>query len=153
VCRWCERHGINVVQADTTTFLQALTRQLANRQRPTPVPAPQPAATEEPETLPERPYKLLDYYESRDAPIFFGRQVETRQLTSLIHAHRLVLLYGASGTGKPSLLLAGAVPRLEAADYETLYVRALEDPARVIWRAVERKLENQRIKNQESANH
>jgi hypothetical protein len=54
----------------------------------------------------------------------------------------LALLYGASGTGKTSLLLAGAVPRLEQAEppYETLYVRAFEDPALVIRRAVRRRL-------------
>jgi len=53
-----------------------------------------------------------------------------------------VLLYGASGTGKTSLLLAGAVPRLERAEppYEIAYVRALEDPAIVIRRAVRRRL-------------
>jgi formylglycine-generating enzyme required for sulfatase activity len=92
--------------------------------------------------LPERPYKLLDYYEARDASIFFGRAAEIQKLSSLIHAHRLVLLYGASGTGKTSLLLAGVVPCLEGADppYETIYVRAVEDPALVIRRAVGRKL-------------
>lgn len=142
VCHWCERHGIDVVEADATAFLQALTQQLVARKRPAPVPARQPAIAAEPEVLPERPYKLLDYYEARDAAIFFGRREETRQLTSLIHAHRMVLLYGVSGTGKTSLLLAGAIPRLEAADpaYTTVYVRALEDPAAVIHRAVERKL-------------
>jgi formylglycine-generating enzyme required for sulfatase activity len=44
--------------------------------------------------------------------------------------------------GKTSLLLAGAVPRLENADppYEIAYVRALEDPAIVIRRVVRRRL-------------
>jgi hypothetical protein len=54
----------------------------------------------------------------------------------------LVLLYGASGVGKTSLLLAGARPRLERADpaYETLYVRALDDPDRFIRDEVTRRL-------------
>jgi hypothetical protein len=141
VCRWCERHGIDVVDADATVFLEALTRQLAGRARPAPTVPPHvlkaPAAPP-----PDRPYKLLDYYGAGDAAIFFGRSQETGHLTSLIHAHRLALLYGASGTGKTSLLLAGAVPRLEQAEppYETLYVRAFEDPALVIRRAVRRRL-------------
>ncbi|MEE8389531.1 MAG: SIR2 family protein, partial [Anaerolineae bacterium] len=141
VCRWCERHGVQVVEADATAFLEALAEQLAARVRPAPAIPPQPVE-ELAAPLPERPYKLLDYYEAKDAAIFFGRRDETQHLTSLIHAHRLVLLYGASGTGKTSLLLAGAVPRLERADppYETVYVRALKDPARVIRRAVKRKL-------------
>ena len=141
VCRWCERHGIDVVEADATAFLEALTEQLAARARP--APAVPPMLVEEPTVpLPERPYKLLDYYEAKDAVIFFGRRQETQTLSSLIHAHRLVLLYGASGVGKTSLLLAGAVPRLENAEppYEIAYVRALEDPALVIRRAVRRRL-------------
>ena len=141
VCRWCERHGIEVVETDATAFLEALSEQLAARARPAPAAPPRPV--EEPAApLPERPYKLLDYYEARDAAIFFGRRDETKHLTSLIHAHRLVLLYGASGTGKTSLLLAGAAPRLEQAEppYETIYVRALEDPALVIRRTVRRRL-------------
>ncbi|MCP4543143.1 MAG: SUMF1/EgtB/PvdO family nonheme iron enzyme [Chloroflexi bacterium] len=145
VCRWCERHGVEVIEADATAFLKSLAEQLrarsATRIHPAPAAPAQPVqdlAT----PLPERPYKLLDYYEAQDAAIFFGRRDETQHLTSLIHAHRLVLLYGSSGTGKTSLILAGAVPRLEHADppYETIYVRALEDPARAIRRAVQRKL-------------
>jgi hypothetical protein len=140
VTRWCERHGIDVVEADVTAFLEALTEQLADRARPVVAP---PQLVERPViSLPERPYKLLDYYEAKDAAIFFGRGQETQTLSSMIHAHRLVLLYGASGTGKTSLLLAGVVPRLEGADppYETLYVRALEDPALIIRRALKRRL-------------
>ena len=141
VDRWCQRHGIDLVEADAAAFLESLTRQLAARARPSPDVVP-PAIVEAAAPLPERPYKLLDYFEARDAAIFFGREEETRRLSSLIHAHRLVLLYGASGTGKTSLLLAGVVPRLEGTDpaYEALYVRALEDPAQVIRRALQRRL-------------
>jgi len=141
VCRWCARHGIDLVEADATVFLEALTQQLAARARP--AAAAPPHILEEPAAPPlERPYKLLDYYEAKDAAIFFGRGQETGHLTSLIHAHRLALVYGASGTGKTSLLLAGAAPRLERAEppYETIYVRAFEDPALVIRRAVRRRL-------------
>jgi hypothetical protein len=141
VARWCKRHGINVVEADATAFLRSLTRQLADRERMEPK-LERELSTPPPGLLPERPYKLLDYYEAKDAAIFFGRQQETQKLSSLIHGHRLVLLYGASGTGKTSLLLAGVVPQLEAAEprYEAIYVRALEDPTLVIRRAVRRRL-------------
>ncbi len=141
VCRWCQRHGVEVIEADATAFLEALTESLAARARP-PEPVPPPVVEQPAGPLPQRPYKLLDYYEAKDAAIFFGRAQETGHLVSLIHAHRLALLYGASGTGKTSLLLAGAVPRLERAEpaYETVYVRALEDPAQVIRRALRRRL-------------
>jgi len=137
VSLWCERRGIQMLQTEAVEFLEALLAQRAMRLRPTPTDVPTPAIP-----LPQRPYKFLDYYEASDTAIFFGRGAETLELTSLIHAHRLTLLYGASGTGKTSLLLAGAVPRLEGADppYETIYVRALEDPVLVIRRMVQRKL-------------
>ena len=143
--RWCKRHGIDVVEADATAFLEALTEQLeAHRAaRAHPAPTVPPQTDKKPVVpLPERPYKFLDYYESKDASIFFGRWQETQTLSSLIHAHRLVLLCGASGVGKTSLLLAGAVPRLESAEspYETVCVRALENPALVIRGAVRRRL-------------
>ena len=141
VCRWCKEHQIEVVGLDDTAFLEALAAQLAARAQPAPA-LPSLPAVEPGLPLPERPYKLLDYYEARDAAIFCGRRVETVKLASLIHAHRLVLLYGASGAGKTSLLLAGAMPRLENADppYETVYVRALEDPALALRRALRRRL-------------
>jgi len=144
-CRWCERHGINVVDTDATAFLEALTEQLEARRAARVCPSAtvplEPAETPS-APLSERPYKLLDYYEPKDVAIFFGRREETQHLTSLIHAHRLVLLYGASGVGKTSLLLAGAVPRLENAvpPYETIYVRALEDPTLVIRRTIRRRI-------------
>jgi HEAT repeat protein len=141
VARWCKRHSIDVVPADAHMFLQSLIEQLAARTRPTLVDSRSsnaiPAAP-----LPSRPYKLLDYYEPDDAAIFFGRAQETQTLVSLIHGHRLTLLYGASGVGKTSLLLAGAGPRFQAADppYELVYARALEDPAQVIRRVLRRRL-------------
>jgi hypothetical protein len=141
VSQWCKRHGIDVVEVDVTAFLETLTRQLAARARPTRAVPPQPV--EEPSVpLPEYPYKYLDYYEARDQAIFFGRQQDTQRLSALIHAHRLVLLYGTSGAGKTSLLLAGVMPRLERAEppYETVYVRALEDPTLAIRRTVRRRL-------------
>jgi formylglycine-generating enzyme required for sulfatase activity len=137
---WWEKHNARVIGAEVEPFLITLTEQLAARRRP-PIPAVSPVEIA-PAPLPERPYKLLDYYEAKDAALFFGRQSEIQKLSSLIHGHRLTLLYGASGVGKTSLLLAGAAPRLEQAEppYETLYVRALEDPAIVIRRALQRRL-------------
>jgi outer membrane protein assembly factor BamB len=44
---------------------------------------------------------------------FFGRTRETLDLASLVIAHPIVFLYGASGTGKTSLLNAGLIHKLE----------------------------------------
>lgn len=141
--RWCQKCRIQLTPADPTDFLVALARQLQARQT-TRVPdavapglGPVVAAP-----LPTEPYKRLDYYQPEDQALFFGRGREIYELVSRINGHRLEVLYGASGTGKTSLLRAGVIPRLEAADppYTTVYVRALEDPALAIRRAVERKI-------------
>ena len=60
------------------------------------------------------PYVGPRFFEERDQRYFFGRQEESRQLTSLIIAHRVALFYAQSGAGKTSLLRAGIVPSLEA---------------------------------------
>ena len=111
---WARRRQIEVIEADVTRFLESLTAQLAARKAAASrFLSKEDKLNTQADALPERPYKFLDYYEAKDAGIFYGRQQETQHLCALIHAHRLVLLYGASGVGKTSLLLAGAVPRLE----------------------------------------
>ena len=66
--------------------------------------------------LPDRPFRYLDWYRREDAPIFFGRGRETRDLYDRVTAAGsapIVLFYGQSGVGKSSLLAAGLRPRLE----------------------------------------
>jgi hypothetical protein len=45
-----------------------------------------------------------------------------------ILAEPLVVLFGRSGVGKTSLLLAGVVPRLASRDCWPIYARPGEDP-------------------------
>ena len=52
-------------------------------------------------------------FEAGDRERFFGRDIEVRQLASLIIARRVVVLYARSGAGKTSLLRAGLIPFLE----------------------------------------
>jgi hypothetical protein len=64
--------------------------------------------------------------------MFFGRDREVRELVSLVVAHRIVVLYAASGAGKTSLLNAGLLPALEQEEsFEVLPVARLRpfDPA------------------------
>jgi hypothetical protein len=75
------------------------------------------------------PYKFLDYYETDDEPIFFGRERETATLVSDVISTRIVVLFAKTGSGKTSLINAGVRPRLHELDYETLYVRVERDPA------------------------
>jgi hypothetical protein len=52
--------------------------------------------------------------------LFFGRDRETDELTSLTIAHPTVLLYAVSGAGKTSLLSAGVEPSLAEQGFDVL---------------------------------
>jgi predicted AAA+ superfamily ATPase len=67
-------------------------------------------------TLP--PYPGLPAFEERQAPVFFGRDVAIEAVVERLAALALrpqafLLLLGASGYGKSSLVRAGVVPRLK----------------------------------------
>ncbi len=69
--------------------------------------APERRAAER--TQPLEPYKGLLPYSEADYAFFFGRERETEIIGANLMASRLTLLYGESGVGKSSVLLAGAV--------------------------------------------
>jgi hypothetical protein len=95
---------------------------------------------------PESPYVGLVPYEEGDAEFFFGRSTEAAIVAANLRAARLTLLYGPSGVGKSSMLMAGAVHLLReqarAADDEEHFavcvhrswrddpLRGVEDAAR-----------------------
>lgn len=58
------------------------------------------------------PYKGLQPYTENDRAYFFGRERDQEIIISNLYASHLTVLYGASGVGKSSVLLAGAVPQL-----------------------------------------
>jgi hypothetical protein len=64
-----------------------------------------------------RPFRGFQSYEFEDAPIFFGRDAEVVAATDQLRknaaaGHPFLLVIGASGCGKSSLVKAGIVPRL-----------------------------------------
>ena len=66
------------------------------------------------------PYPGLEVFEEKDAPIYFGRDNEVQTLQQTLeslrregHGKHLVLVLGASGSGKSSLVRAGVVPLLK----------------------------------------
>lgn len=79
----------------------------------------------------KRPYKFLDYFETNDADIFFGRDSEIEETFSRVISRRLFVIYGKSGTGKSSLINAGLVPHLPT-NYLPVVVRCLGDPIEMI---------------------
>ena len=60
------------------------------------------------------PYVGPRPFKREDRDIFFGRYRETLELSSLIIAHRELLIYAQSGAGKTSLIDAQLVPTLES---------------------------------------
>ena len=70
-----------------------------------------PAATDPPAS----PYRGLRPYTEADAAFFFGREAEEEIIAANLLAARLTLLYGPSGVGKSSVLLAGVVTLCESA--------------------------------------
>lgn len=69
------------------------------------------------------PFKFLDAYDKTDKDIYFGRETETEQLYEKLFETNLLLLYGASGTGKSSLINCGLCNRFQDEDWFSLFVR------------------------------
>jgi Leucine-rich repeat (LRR) protein len=69
------------------------------------------------------PFKYLDAYTRSDKDIYFGREEEVDQLYEMIFQTNLLLVYGASGTGKTSLIQCGLANRFESHDWMALTVR------------------------------
>ncbi|WP_416985619.1 hypothetical protein [Streptomyces sp. T028] len=72
-------------------------------------PAEAPAAGEGDATP---PYRGLARFEPDDRALFFGRDGLAEEVRELVCEHRFAVLFGASGSGKSSLLRAGLIPRL-----------------------------------------
>jgi hypothetical protein len=73
------------------------------------------------------PFKFLDAFERGDKAIFFGRAEEIEQLYRLVFEAKLVLVYGASGTGKTSLIQCGLANRFAETDWFQIFVRRTDD--------------------------
>ena len=64
------------------------------------------------------PYPGMMAFSEDEAPIFFGREAETREIVELLNAarrresDRALTVLGGSGSGKSSIVRAGVVPRL-----------------------------------------
>lgn len=58
------------------------------------------------------PYRGLARFEPDDTDLFFGREGLVTDVLELVREHRFAAVFGASGSGKSSLLRAGLIPRL-----------------------------------------
>src|SRR5581483_2613980 len=95
---------------------------------------------------PDRPpFPGIHAFEAEDAAIYFGRDEETRAVIERLDARRtqggarLLLVIGASGSGKSSLLRAGVLPQIARRRREwiqLLPIRPEKAPLEVIAKAI-----------------
>jgi hypothetical protein len=71
----------------------------------------------------QHPWPGLTAFSEADRAFFHGRDEETEELLNLVLRERLTLLFGKSGIGKTSLLLAGLIPRMRQRDLLPVYLR------------------------------
>ncbi len=74
-----------------------------------------PIVPQKPTVAPPRlvpPYPGLRPFQPEDSEYFFGRGDSIREVVRRLRAERFVAVIGGSGSGKSSLVLAGAIPRL-----------------------------------------
>jgi hypothetical protein len=65
-------------------------------------------------SCPPSPYQGLEHFTENRSPYFFGRPDDVEIILANLLTSRLTVLYGASGVGKTSALLAGVLPRLRS---------------------------------------
>lgn len=62
------------------------------------------------------PYRDLKYFEPEHADIYFGRAAMVQKLLTKLKSNNFVVLIGASGSGKSSLVRAGLIPAVQGKD-------------------------------------
>jgi DNA-binding SARP family transcriptional activator/WD40 repeat protein len=110
-CRRARQVLVEDLGVDPGAALQALETQLL-RQDPDLLVADPPVLTRS--RIDRCPYLGLAGYDERDAPLFVGRERLTSILAGRLADQSVVIVTGASGVGKSSLVRAGLVPALRA---------------------------------------
>ncbi len=92
---------------------------------------------------------LLPFSEASER-YFHGREAEAEHLLRLVQRQTLTVLFGKSGLGKTSLLLAGLFPRLRAEHFLPIYIRlelqdGASDPQHQVWAALADNIQWHRI--------
>ncbi len=75
------------------------------------------------------PFKFLDSFGEDEWERFFGREDDVSRLVARLSALRTLVLYGRSGVGKTSFVLAGLVPALRARMFLPVYLRLFQHPS------------------------
>jgi hypothetical protein len=81
----------------------------------------------------DSPYKGLAPFMEEDAQFFFGRERECSAVTYSLLGSKLTILYGATGSGKSSLLRAGVAHRLREYSRQNLLSRGTPEFIAVVF--------------------
>jgi len=74
------------------------------------------------------PYKFLASYDVADRDIFYGRDAIIEELAGKVGRCKVLLINGASGAGKTSLVNAGLIPRVADNGFSIVAFREYSDP-------------------------
>lgn len=109
-------------------------------------PSPKPA-----KHIPN-PYPGLSAFTERQADAFFGRDEDIRRVADRLIERRYVCVVGRSGTGKSSLVAAGALPALRKALPGLSYLRFTpqNDPFARLADALDRLMPEERLRSREA---
>lgn len=83
------------------------------------------------------PWPGLAAYGEEDADVFFGRDSDVAECADRLLATGLLVLAGASGSGKSSLLRAGILPELRGRGLSAMVLRASDEGVEAVLRTVE----------------
>lgn len=84
------------------------------------------------------PFKFLDSYTRADKDIFFGRERETDEVYSKVFQSKILLVYGASGTGKSSLINCGLANKFQDSDWLPIHIRRAGDMRRSMFDQIQK---------------
>ena len=73
------------------------------------------------------PFKHLAAYERKDKVFYCGRETETNELYQMTFETDLILVYGASGVGKSSLIGCGLANRFKSYEWQDIWIRRTND--------------------------
>lgn len=88
----------------------------------------------------QSPFKFLDAYEKEDKDKFFGREKEVDNLYERIFETKMILLYGASGVGKTSIIRCGLANRFNPPQWMDMFIRKRENINESLRSAVHNKI-------------
>lgn len=86
-----------------------------------------------PPTPDRNPFMGLKSYDEDDTHLFYGRDRAIDALMEMVSTHPLMVVSGASGTGKSSVIKAGVLPRLRKQGYKILpVIRPGKEPLQIL---------------------